>query len=35
MMPIFVEEVLKAFEYFKAKNIELDLVILNEEEKCI
>lgn len=27
-----VEEVLKAFEYFKAKNVELDLVILNEEE---
>ncbi len=27
-----MEEVLKAFEYFKVKNIDIDLVILNEEE---
>lgn len=27
-----MEEVLKAYEYFKVKNIDIDLVILNEEE---
>ncbi|MBO5478240.1 MAG: hypothetical protein J6A04_00690 [Clostridia bacterium] len=27
-----MEEILKAFEYFKVKNIDIDLVILNEEE---
>jgi cyclic beta-1,2-glucan synthetase len=27
-----IKEILKAFEYFKVKNIEIDLVILNEEE---
>ncbi len=27
-----VEEVLKAFEYFKTKNVSIDVVILNEEE---